>query len=224
MWASTLPVWSSVVIVCAHPDDESFGLGAVVSSFAGACSRLSLLCFTHGEASTLHDGAGELHAIRADELAAAGVLLGVGRVELLDYRDGGVAACDVEELADHVVRLCGATAAQGLLVFDEGGVTGHADHRAATGAAVRAGGVLGLPVLAWAIPGVVARALNDEFGTAFVGRSDDELDVALTVDRTRQLEAIGRHRSQSADNPVLWRRLELLGPIEYLRYLRRSTR
>lgn len=221
MWASTLPVWSSVVIVCAHPDDESFGLGAVVSSFEEARSRLSLLCLTHGEASTLHDVAGELHAIRADELAAAGVVLGVSRVELLDYEDGGVAACDVEELAGHVIRTCGKATARGLLVFDEGGVTGHPDHRAATAAAFRAGGVLDLPVLAWAIPDVVARALNDEFGTAFAGRTDDELDVALTVDRSRQLEAIGRHRSQSADNPVLWRRLELLGPMEYLRYLRR---
>ena len=218
-----MPLWSSVVVVCAHPDDESFGLGAVLSRFAEAGCRLGLLCFTHGEASTLHDAAGELHAVRADELAAASAVLGVDAVRLLDYPDGGVAAHDVDELADHVIGLCSATAAEGMLVFDEGGVTGHPDHRTVTAAAVRAADDLVLPVLAWTIPAEVARSLNDGFGTGFVGRRDDELDMAITVDRARQLEAIRCHRSQSVDNPVLWRRLELLGPMEYLRYLRRPT-
>lgn len=45
----------------------------------------------------------------------------------------------------------------------------------------------------------------------------------IEVDRSRQLAAIGRHFTQSADNPVLWRRLELLGDREYLRWLRRSV-
>ncbi|HET6953645.1 MAG TPA: hypothetical protein VFI47_24935, partial [Acidimicrobiales bacterium] len=74
-------------------------------------------------------------------------------------------------------------------------------------------------VLGWAIPGKVAQLLNDEFHTTFAGRRDDELDITITVDRARQVDAIHRHRSQSADNPVLWRRLDLLGPAEHLRYL-----
>ena len=152
-----MPVWSSVAVVCAHPDDESFGLGAVLSRFAEAGCRLGLLCFTHGEASTLHDAAGELHAVRADELAAASAVLGVDPVRLLDYPDGGLAAHDIDELADHVIGLCSATAAAGMLVFDEGGVTGHPDHRTATAAAVRAADELVLPVLAWTIPSEVAR-------------------------------------------------------------------
>jgi LmbE family N-acetylglucosaminyl deacetylase len=110
-----------------------------------------------------------------------------------------------------------------MLVFDERGVTGHPDHRTATAAAARAADELALPVLAWAIPSEVARFLNDGFSTRFVGRSEDELDMAITVDRAGQLEAIRCHRSQSVDNPVLWHRLELLGAIEYLRYLRPST-
>jgi N-acetylglucosamine malate deacetylase 2 len=74
---------------------------------------------------------------------------------------------------------------------------------------------LGITVVAWAIPAKVADALNDEFGTTFLGRNDDQLDVAITVDRARQLAAIARHPSQSADNPVLWRRLDLLGCSEH---------
>ncbi len=48
--------------------------------------------------------------------------------------------------------------------------------------------------------------------------ADDKAQAV--IDRTtRQLQAIRRHRSQSSDNPVLWRRLDLLGPTEHLRRL-----
>jgi len=214
-----VPATSSVLVVCAHPDDESFGLGAILSTLADAGSRLSALCFTHGEASTLHGVAGELRSIRAAELAAAGAVLGVTHVELLDCPDGNLKAQPLDELASHVTRVAHVVGASVLLVFDHGGITGHPDHQHATDAALRATATLGLPVLAWVIPGKVARLLNEEFATTFVGRGDDDLDIAVAVDRTRQLDAIRCHRSQSADNPVLWRRLDLLGPTEHLRYL-----
>ena len=39
--------------VVAHPDDESFGLGAVLSTLSRAGVTVRVLCLTHGEASTL---------------------------------------------------------------------------------------------------------------------------------------------------------------------------
>lgn len=215
--AVDLPVLPSVLVVCAHPDDESFGLGAVIAALTDAGSRVSVLCFTHGEASTLHGVDGDLGTVRADELVAAGIVLGVTGVELLDYADGRLAEEPLTRLVDHVERAAGAIDASALLVFDDGGITGHPDHQRATDAAIAAAS--GRPVLAWAIPDKVADALNDELGTTFVGRRDDELDLTVTVDRARQVDAIRCHRSQATDNPVLWRRLELLGPAEHLRYL-----
>jgi LmbE family N-acetylglucosaminyl deacetylase len=210
---------SSVLVVCAHPDDESFGLGGVLSTLADSGTRLGVLCFTHGEASTLHGVAGDLAVIRAAELDAAGAILGVTHLELLDYPDGHLPDTRLDELADHVRRVAHDISANSLLVFDDGGITGHPDHQHATDAARLAAASLGIPAIAWAIPAKVADGLNDEFGTAFVGRSDDELDAAISVDRARQLAAIACHRSQSADNPVLWRRLDLLGSSEHLRRL-----
>ncbi len=209
-----------MLTVCAHPDDESFGLGAVLSTLTDAGSRLSALCFTHGEASTLHGTPGELRSIRAAELDAASAVLGVGHVEVLDYPDGNLRSQPVDELADHITRVAHAVDADVLLVFDHGGITGHPDHQHATDAALRAARTLDLPVLAWAIPDRVADTLNEELATTFAGRGDDQLDITITVDRTRQIAAIRCHHSQSADNPVLWRRLDLLGPSEHLRYLR----
>lgn len=218
--ASALPDLASVLVVCAHPDDESFGLGAVLHTLAVAGTKLAVLCFTRGEASTLHGVDGDLDLIRADELAAASDYLGVGRVELLAYPDGALAAQPQAELVDHVIRTASEVTADALLVFDDGGITGHPDHQAATDAALAAAPTLDVPVLAWAIPLAVAVALNNEFGTTFVGRDDNECDIVVGVDRGAQLVAIEQHASQATDNPVMRRRLELQQGTECLRILR----
>lgn len=78
-------------------------------------------------------------------------------------------------------------------------------------------------MLAWALPGDVAAQLNAEFGTVFVGRPERGLSIAIDVDRASQLAAIAAHNaSQTAGNPVLWRRLQLLGATEHLRWRRHS--
>lgn len=207
---------TSVLAVVAHPDDESFGLGAVLSEFVMNDAPASVICFTHGEASTLRGRSGQLYSIRSQELQAAGAELRLSRVDLHRYPDGHLDAVPLDELAGHVLHVIGEEHPSHLLVFDPDGVTGHPDHRRATQAALAAAHVAGLPVLAWALPSPVALQLNSEFGTSFVGRDPADLDIQFTVSRLRQWRAIARHRSQSVDNPVLRRRLELLGDREYL--------
>jgi len=219
-----LPRAASVLAVCAHPDDESFGLGAVLAAFAEAGSRTAVICFTHGETSTLGADASELGRIRSAELADAAAELGVGHVELLDYPDGALAHQPLAPLTEHVCRVATRVGADLLLVFDEGGITGHADHDRATEAALRSAEHTHLPVLAWAVPERVATALNAELGTEFVGRATEHLDVVIEVDRRRQHRAIARHESQATDNPVLRRRLELQGDHEAFRWLRPPRR
>lgn len=213
---------TSVTAVCAHPDDESFGLGAVLSTLTQAGQRTGVLCFTHGEASTLHISGADLATTRANELKAAADALGVNDTQLLSYPDGNLKNQPLDELAQHVRQFARRADADTLLVFDDGGITGHPDHQRATDAAIDAATTLDLTVLAWTLPQAVAEALNHEFHTQFVGRADHEIDLQLTVDRSQQLAAINCHQSQSTDNPVLWRRLELLGDYEHLRYLRRT--
>ncbi|HET6966155.1 MAG TPA: PIG-L deacetylase family protein [Acidimicrobiales bacterium] len=212
----------SALAVFAHPDDESFGLGAVLAHLVREGVVVRGLCFTRGEASTL-GAADDLATVRAAELAAAGAVLGLDGTSILEYPDGGLAAQPLSELAGHVEGHATAAGADLLVVFDEAGITGHPDHRAATAAALTAADRLGLPVLAWAIPDAAARRLNVEFGTGFVGRLDHEIDLVIDVEREIQLRAIGCHASQSGDNPVLWARLALLEQREMLRWLRRPA-
>ena len=216
-----LPRLARVLAVCAHPDDESFGPGAVLAALAKAGTSSSVLCFTHGEASTLGLGGGDLRRVRAGELAAAAAALGTAGTRLLDYPDGRLAGIPLSRLGGHVHRQVEVTGPDALLVFDEGGITGHPDHCRATAAALAAAARDDLTVIAWAIPDHVAGALNAEFATTCTGRPPAQIDLTITVDRAAQLKAIACHASQSTHNPVLWRRLELQGDREHLRYLRK---
>ena len=215
-----LPRASDVLAVVAHPDDESFGLGAILAGFAAHGARVHVLCFTHGEASSLGRVGQSLVEVRGAELQAAAAALGVAEVELLAYPDGHLEDFPLKELAGAVEGFMGF--ARLLLAFDRGGITGHSDHRRATAAAVTAGRARRVPVLGWALPQTLATQLNAEFHAGFVGRRPARLDIAVAVDRARQRAAIACHASQSGDNPVLWRRLELLGSREWLRWLVRD--
>jgi N-acetylglucosamine malate deacetylase 2 len=219
----------AALAVFAHPDDETFGLGAVLSAFVDAGTAVEGLCFTRGEASTLRhrpdnlDQLGDLGAVRAAELADAAEVLGMDQCKLLTYPDGRLAETPVPALAARVFMAAQHQRPGLLVVFDEGGVTGHPDHQHATRAALAAAVHLDIGVLAWAVPQPVAITLNSELGTAFRGRPAAQVDFTIAVDRDRQRRAMACHRSQSTDNPVLRRRLELTGPTEALRWLRRPA-
>ena len=219
---ATLPDWQSVLAVVAHPDDESFGLGAILSAFVARGARVTVLCFTHGEASTLHGVDGDLAQVRERELQAAAAELGLGAVVLRDYPDGALTEVEEAVLWADVSAMAAEVGADGLVVFDPDGVTGHPDHQRATAVALVAAASAGIPVLGWTIPDRVATTLRDELGAPFTGHPDPDIDLVITVDRARQRRAVDCHPSQAVPGSALWRRLELLGDREHLRWLRVS--
>lgn len=219
MTGTTLPCWRSVLAVVAHPDDESFGLGAVLSTFVAQGTAVRVLCLTRGKASTVHGVPGDLDTLREHELAAAATELGLDGVLLRSYPDGGLAAVDLDVLAAEVRQAAGAAGADGVVAFDATGVTGHRDHARATEAALVAAADLGLPALGWTLPRQVAETLNLEYGASFAGHDDDEIDLVVPVDRRRQRRAVTCHASQAVPGSVLWRRLDLLAAQEHLRWL-----
>ncbi len=212
-----LPEVRRVLAVVAHPDDETFGLGAVLSAFVDAGTAVAVVSLTRGEASTLGGCEPDLAGLREQEFRAATAALHIEVAAIGRHPDGGLANVTLDELCsileDH------ADGVELVLVFDEDGITGHPDHLRATEAAVAWARDNEVPVLAWTVPEAVADKLNQEFGAGFTGRARDSIDIELQVDRTRQLEAIWCHRSQASHNDVLRRRLELQNDAEWLRYL-----
>ena len=67
-----LPTWPAALAVIAHPDDESFGLGAVIGQLAAAGTAVHILCYSHGEASTLNETRADLRRARERRTAAGG--------------------------------------------------------------------------------------------------------------------------------------------------------
>lgn len=116
----TLPKVKDVLAVCAHPGDESFGLGAVLAAFVEQGATVRVLCFTHGEASTLGVSSLPLAELRAEELRAAADVLGVEGVQLLAYADGCLADVGLDQLAGIVEdSAAGAAAALPMQRFSQ---------------------------------------------------------------------------------------------------------
>ena len=202
--------------VVAHPDDESFGLGALLATVIEAGGEVNVLCLTHGEASTLGRCA-DLGSLRERELRAAADELGVREVTLCDFPDGALSEVRPAAIDEAVCLNLGD--ARTLIAFEPGGVMGHPDHRAASASALRVAAAQALPVLEWGLSPSVAEELNATFATTFVALAgDDTADVK--VDRAVQLLAVACHPSQVDENAVLSRRLELAGETERVRFRR----
>lgn len=219
--AGELPPWASILAVVAHPDDESLGLGAVIDAFARRGSEVTVLSLTPGSRYTDSPVAGDLVPLRRSQLAAAGAVLGVTRAELRDYPDGHLEEVARHLLIDDIAAEIDTWAPDGLLVLDPGGVNGRADHVVATEAALEAATRAGVSVLAWGLPPDVASVLNEETGSpTFTPVGPGSFTVR--VDRERQRLATLTYAHDAAADTLGWRRLELLGDSERLRWLRRG--
>ncbi len=188
---------------------------------AASGTAVFVLCLTRGEASTLHGVPGDLAKVRADEMLAAAETLGLAGVKLLDHPDGALIDEPFAKLLAEARTYAAGIHPAGLVAFDPSGVTGHPDHQVATRVAEALGRHLGLEVLGWTLPAEVAERLNTELGAGFIGHTPEKIDIVLPVDRRRQMQAVACHASQAVPGSALWRRLELLGDTEHLRWLRR---
>ena len=219
--AGELPRWRHVLAVVAHPDDESLGLGAVIDALARTGAEVTVLSLTPGARYTDSPVAGDLLPLRRTQLAAAGSVLGVTRVELRDYPDGHLEEVARHVLVDDIAGEIDAWTPDGLLVLDPGGVNGRTDHVVATDAALEAATRAGISVIAWGLPPDVAAALNEETGsTDFTPVGPGSFTVP--VDREHQRLATLTYAHDAAADTLGWRRLELLGDVERLRWLRRG--
>lgn len=129
-----------VIVVGAHPDDETLGAGGLVHAAARAGWRVEVVTATAGEASHPHSpthAPDRLAAVRRDELRRAiGLLAPDARVTCLDLPDGDVGAHE-EELVAALVATIGTDGADVLLCAPWRG-DGHPDHEAVGRAAATA--------------------------------------------------------------------------------------
>lgn len=146
-----------LLVVVAHPDDETFGCGSLLLLAAAAGAVTFVCCATRGEVGEPAPGSGvtqeELGAVREQELYDAARLLGVSSVELLGLVDSGLsgpAAPDTlvgapfEDVVERVAAVIEQTQPDVVLTLD--GSDGHRDHERIRDAALAAVARPGSPV------------------------------------------------------------------------------
>ncbi len=151
----------TVVFFHAHPDDESIGTGGTMAKLASDGHRVVLVVATRGENGEVEEGflrPGEpLWERRVVETAASAEILGVSRVEFLDYFDSGMIGtpendvagsfwqADVEEAAQRLAAILTEENADVVTAYDENGVYGHPDHIQVHRVGMRAAQLAGTP-------------------------------------------------------------------------------
>ncbi len=142
-----------MLLVHAHPDDESIGTGATMAKYAAEGAQMTLVTCTLGElgevippdlAHLAWDSGGGLGQYRIGELAAACAALGVTDHRFLGgagrWRDSGMMGtpsndwpgcfwqADVDEAARALLAVITEVRPQVLVTYDANGFYGHPDH------------------------------------------------------------------------------------------------
>ena len=210
-----------LLLVVAHPDDETFGCGSLLLHAAAVGAATTVCCATRGEAGEVASGvvlpAEGLGALRESELREAAALLGVHDVTLLGFRDSGMdgdadpstlvgaPSAAVRAAVDEAVE-----ASRPDVVVTLDGSDGHRDHARVRDVALEVAAERSLPaylhclarstmerwaeVMAAGDPGSPYLALGP-LGTPDV-LVTDRLDTARHLDA--RWRAIRAHRSQTS--------------------------
>jgi N-acetylglucosamine malate deacetylase 2 len=200
----------TLLLIFAHPDDESFLTGGSVCRYVAQGVRVVLATATRGESGKPGQpplcSAEALPALRERELRRAAGILGIADVHLLGYRDRELQHAPPDEIRRQLVELVRAERPQVVVSFDPNGGNLHPDHIAisrfaADGVTAAAdprwhpelGAPHDTPRLAW-VPGRRPWQLVREPDIAACAGVDFVVDVAAW--RDRKLAALMAHETQ----------------------------
>lgn len=143
-----------LLIVLAHPDDESFGMGGTLAYYAAQGVDVHLLCATKGEAGDVSPedmaGFGSIAELRESELRCAAGYLGIAGIHFLGYRDSGMQGSpenlhplslisqSIEDVSGNIAGFIRKLRPNVVVTFDPIGGYRHPDHIAIHNATVQA--------------------------------------------------------------------------------------
>ncbi len=133
-----------LLIALAHPDDEAFGYGGLITKYVAQGIDVYLIVSTNGDVGTVApeflNGYQSVAELRLAELDCAAQKLGFKEVFKLGYRDSGMMgsatsldpACSWqaprEEIAYRVTEIIRKVRPQVVITFNKYGGYGHPDH------------------------------------------------------------------------------------------------
>ena len=207
---TSLDQLGTVLMIWAHPDDETYLAGGISALLTDAGHRVACITATRGEAG----GDGQ---VRTVELEQALDVLGVSEHHWLDYPDGGCAEVDADEAVTRIRSIVDEVQPDTVLTFGPDGITGHPDHQTVSAWVDRALEANDARLLhAVSRDNVIDQTLDEDFGVYELGRprvcADDEIDVLLELDGAildRKVKALLLQESQTG--PLV----EAVGPERF---------
>lgn len=176
-----------MLLVCAHPDDETISCGGTIAKYSRAGWQIYLVCVTGGEAGSkgpyTNISPEQLGVIRQKELEKAGELLGISTITFLGYKDGMLKNQNAGELEDVVYRKMAELAPDVVITYEPNGISNHPDHMKLTLASTYAfqkyaKGLRDLPTIA-TLKGAKVRELTRAFQKSFAESLEKQGDPKL---------------------------------------------
>jgi LmbE family N-acetylglucosaminyl deacetylase len=138
------PASLRILVVFAHPDDESFGPAAVLAKYAQLGAKVFGLVFTRGQFGQTdmlpRPSPTELGRLRTHDLIDAARVIGFRDLVILDFIDGSLAKVPLPQLESDVLTALRRFQPNVVITFGPGGITHHPDHVAVYQATTRAFG------------------------------------------------------------------------------------
>ena len=123
----------SLLVVLAHPDDESLACGGLLAWSAAIGVRVSLLCLTHGEHGQTNNlkpprRAHSLREVRVAELGQAAQILGISEVIIGNHEDGMLPWLEAEPIESDIRQAVDRLQPDAVITFGSDGLYWHPDH------------------------------------------------------------------------------------------------
>ncbi len=122
-----------LLVVFAHPDDESMGMGGTLAKYSAQGVEAHYVCASRGERGWFgpeeqNPGLSALGQLRTKELENAVHTLGLNGLYFLEYIDGDVDQADHNEIIGKIVTHIRRIRPQVVVTFPPDGNYGHPDH------------------------------------------------------------------------------------------------
>jgi LmbE family N-acetylglucosaminyl deacetylase len=191
-----------ILVVFAHPDDESFGPAAILAKYARRGAKIYGVIATRGEFGNTdivpRPSPEELGRLRERDLHDAAAAIGFTRLDVLGYRDGTLADVPLDELAHCILDAIRRYRPDVVVTFGPTGVTCHPDHlaihRAATTAFRRAMRDSGGPCELYYPAVTSGQAARFHLDSTADSRPNTFVDVSKTFPiKLKALRLHGRH-------------------------------
>jgi LmbE family N-acetylglucosaminyl deacetylase len=121
-----------LLLVFAHPDDESVFAAGVACRTAAAGGAVALCTATLGDRGKAGTppvcDPGDVRRVRQEELVAAARILGVTTLRVLGYPDQGLSSAPSDTIRRQLVEAIRAVRPQVVVTFDPNGSNLHPDH------------------------------------------------------------------------------------------------